>query len=97
MKTNIQSFAVSVGTSDSPLLGPSESRVAIILSGPLTNRFSISFGGSAVLDQGTTLYPTGAPIILSENDLGDGIRGAIRAISAVATQAVSGHEVHKLP
>jgi hypothetical protein len=52
------------------LVPPNPKRVGLILSSPPTNRFTISMGGTAVLDQGITLYPTNDPLLFSAGDWG---------------------------
>lgn len=86
-------FTVSVDTADSPLLGSNPRRVGLIFSAPPTNRFTLSFGGTAVLDQGLTLYPAGNPLVLPTCTIGGSLSESIRAISAVAAQNVSGIEI----
>jgi hypothetical protein len=80
---------VSVGTTDTPLLGPNKKRVGVIISCPSTNRITIDFGIPAVLDQALTMYPSGQPVQLFVRDWGDAIKEEIRAISAIATQNVT--------
>lgn len=56
-----------IATTDTLLVGPNPRRVAIVISGPPTNRFTVSFGGAAVLDQGITQYPLAAPLVLDHD------------------------------
>jgi hypothetical protein len=80
---------VSVGTTDSPLLGPNPQRKAIIFVAPATNRYTVSFTGAAVLDQGLTIYPGQPPMNLDRDVYGDAFIEEVRAISAGVAQIVS--------
>jgi hypothetical protein len=79
---------VTVATSSTVLVPRDEARISLIIQAPLTNRFSLSWGADAVLDQGITLYPGAAPLILYLASHGSVVKGPIKAISAVAGQAV---------
>lgn len=88
-KTGVFNPPVSLAITDTPLLGSDPNRVAIILSGPPTNRYSINFGQPATLDQGLTMFPLSQPFLLTREDIGDLITLDIRGISAVAPQTVT--------
>lgn len=86
-----------VGITDSPLLGPNPYRVGLIISAPLTNRFTISFDGvAAVLDQGITIYPGSNPFFLPPDPRQCWLTESIRAISAVAGQVVNIVEIMEM-
>lgn len=72
--------SVAVGTTSTPLLGPSEHRRAIILSAPQLNRYSVSFGGTAVLAQGVTMYPGQAPLLIDYAQWGESVKMPMNAI-----------------
>lgn len=80
---------VTVGLTDTPLLGPNPQRKALILVAPSTNRYTVSFNGTAVLDAGLTIYPGQAPVVIDRDTYGDWTFGEVRAISAVAPQPVT--------
>ena len=89
MKTSFQPVSVSIPTTSAQILGPSDRRYGLIFSAPQANRYTIGFGAEAVLDQGLTIYPTQAGLLLTYNDVGDAVAQPITAISAVAAQDVS--------
>lgn len=71
------------------LIPASPNRVALIVSAPPTNRFTLSLLGTAVLDQGVTLYPADPPLMFHVRDHGDIVTRAWSAISATASQNVT--------
>jgi len=84
---------INVGTSSTVFLGEAPGRVAIIVSAPNTNRFTLSLTTTAVLDQGITLYAGNQPLILAVADHGDLVTRAWSAISATGAQNVTVIEV----
>lgn len=80
---------VNVATTTTSLVPAAPNRVALIISAPLTNRFTISLLTAAVLDQGVTLYPAGRTLSLNIHDHGDIVTRAWAAISATAAQNVT--------
>src|SRR5215475_3758701 len=70
------------------LIGSSPRRRALIFNPGPTNRYTISFAGTAVLDQGLTIYPGQTPFKLDIDDCGCFMTEPISAISAVADQVV---------
>ena len=84
---------VSVATSTTALTGSAPNRVAILVSAPATNRFTLSLDTPALLDQGTTVYASGDPILLTVASHGDLVTRAWNAISATGTQNVTVVEV----
>jgi hypothetical protein len=92
-----QEVHAPVGLTDSPLLGANPYRVGLIISAPLTNRFTISFSeGVAVLDGGITLYPGATPLFLPPDPRQCWLTEPIRAISAVAPQVVNIVEIMEM-
>jgi hypothetical protein len=87
--------SVPIGLADTQLLGSNPKRIAVYIGAPLTNRFTLSFKGPAVLDQGITLYPLTAPFYLTFDHVGEAIHEPIQAISAVAPQNVNVLEIFK--
>jgi hypothetical protein len=84
-------FAVTVGLTDTQVLGPNPRRIKVIFSPPVTNRYTIGIGDEpAVLDSGITVPPGSQPFTL---DCAGAMGEGIRAISAVAPQVVSGVEI----
>src|SRR5438552_139773 len=71
------------------LVPPGPNRIAILISSPITNRFTMSLLPTAVLDQGITLYSSGSVLVLTEADHGDLVTRAWSATSAVGSQVVS--------
>lgn len=65
-----QQTRLIANASSTVLAGPNPSRKALLISAPPTNRFTLSFGADAVLDQGITLYPAGPPLQLLAEDWG---------------------------
>jgi hypothetical protein len=80
---------VNVLTSSTALIPAAPNRKAIIISGPPTNRFTLSLNATAVLDQGITLYASNVPLALNASDHGDIVTRAWTAISATASQNVT--------
>ena len=92
-RTTSSQQLVIVGTSSVTFLVSSPRRVAIIVSAPPTNRFTLSLQTTAVLDQGINVYPTGQPLVLTIETHGDLVTRAWTAISATASQSVTVIEV----
>ena len=91
-----QQFSVSVGLTDTPLLGPNERRVKLIISAPAANRLTLSFNGAAVDKAGVTLYAGNPPLVLDEEHIGQAIREEIRAIMAVAGETIGGLDIFEV-
>jgi len=89
-------LSVVIGTADTELLGPNEKRMAIYISAPATNRFTLSIKGPAILDQGITIYPGQAPFYLTYERIGQAIREGIQAISSGAAQNVNIWDIFRL-
>lgn len=97
MKTALSFDDKSVLLAGGRVLGPNENRVAIIVSAPPTNRITLSWDLNPTLDRGITLYPTNDPLILTREQIGTVIGQPLAAISAVADQTVTFHEVSIAP
>lgn len=97
MKTTIETRIVTVPTSSTQLVGSNPRRIGLLLSAPPTNRVTISWLPTAVLDQGVTLYPTDMPYKILAAEIGSGICQPISAISAVASQDVAITEIVEAP
>lgn len=97
MKTSIETRVVTVGTTSGQLVGSNPRRVALFLSCPPTNRITISWLPTAVLDEGVNLYPADPALKLLASEMGNGIAQPITAISAVASQGVAVTEVTEAP
>lgn len=80
---------VNVATTSTSLLSAASNRTAILVSAPPTNRVTLSLTGSATLDQGLTLYPSGAVLALTKRDHGDIVTRAWNAISSTAAQNIT--------
>lgn len=92
--SQVDQQTVSVSNAAStPLVRENNKRTRLIISAPPTNRFTISFGQDAVLDQGITVYPATLPLVIDEQGYGCCIKKQINAISAVGTQNVTYVEV----
>lgn len=77
-----QNSVVTVGTSATLLVGPSENRYALILFATNGQRYTLSSKSSVALDQGPTI-PTGvAPVILDRDHVGTWLQGEIWAIAS---------------
>lgn len=83
-----QMAAAISAAGSSLLLGPNGRRKAVIISAPVTNRITLSFGGPAVLDKGINLYPGSSPLVLGGDWCLCWITEDIFAISAVADQVI---------
>lgn len=81
--------SVNVLTTTTALLPAAPNRRAILISGPNTNRFTLSLNATAILDQGITLYAADAPLSLNVHEHGDIVTRAWTAISATAAQNVT--------
>ena len=79
---------VTVGLTDTQIAGPNAKRFALVIGCPLTNRVTIDFGRPAVMDQGITLYPSGAPLILLYEHVGQAIREEIHAITTAGPMSI---------
>jgi len=84
---------VSVTTSSGTFLLAAPRRVALIVSAPLTNRFTLSLKSTAVIDEGLTLHPTQDPLLLTVEKHGDLVTRGWTAISSSGTQGVAVIEV----
>lgn len=80
---------INVGTTSTALLPAAANRRAIVISAPVTNRFTITILSAAALDAGINLYPSGDPVTLSLDVHGDIVTRAWAAISATAAQNVT--------
>jgi hypothetical protein len=98
MKTSVNEYSVSIATTSTVLLSPNPKRIALLISAPLTNRFTLSLRGSAaVLDAGVTLFPSiagaggsaGQFLFLTRTLIGDSIEQPVSAISFNAAQNVN--------
>lgn len=92
-KTSTAQQTVTVATTSTALVAAAPSRVALIVNAPLANRFTISMLTTAGLDQGLTLYPLGAPLVLTVETHGEIVTRALTAISVNASQNVTVFEV----
>lgn len=88
-KLSAATVRVTVTTADSAFVPHNPRRISLIVTAPPTNRFSLAFKTTAVLDQGVTMYPTNSPLVISGKDAGVDCKGEIRAISAVGNQVVT--------
>jgi hypothetical protein len=83
----------AIGIASGGFLSPALNRIGLILMPPGTNRYSISFDGVAVLDQGITVYPSQNPIFLHSLYVGSLTQRPVTAISATAAQTVQVYEI----
>lgn len=83
----------TVATTSNYFLSPAPTRVAVIVSAPATNRFTLSLAEPAVLDQGITLYPGKNPLILTVEEHGDIVTKLWTAIGDTVSQTVEIIEV----
>lgn len=83
---------VTVDVTDILLLRGDANRISVLIVPPLTNRFTIRMGETAVLDSGITLYPGIQPLTLTLWEHGQLVMGELRAIGAVAAQEVTVYE-----
>lgn len=95
MKTMVNVRTVNVLTAATPLLGPSEHRIGVVIASPLTNRFVISPDPDVALGRGITLYPAGGVWEAYEYQWGNALNQPFFAISAVAPQNVTVMEILK--
>lgn len=96
-KTTVETRIVSVATTSTQLVGPNPYRIGIYLSSPPTNRYTLSFLPTAVLDEGITLFPTDPSLKLLSSEMGSAIQQPVSAISAVAAQNVAVTEISLAP
>lgn len=61
---------VTIGTTDSPLIGTNPKRTGVTFISHATNRYTVNIAGPAVLDQGITVYAGQRPITLTQADYG---------------------------
>lgn len=80
---------VNVALTSTALVPAAANRVALIISAPLTNRFTLSLVSTAILDQGLTMYPGQQSFALNIRDHGDIVTRAWSAISVTAAQNVT--------
>lgn len=91
---NITTIAVSVGTSDTPVVGANARRRLLILTNIGATTIFLRFRGppndaQAALNTGIAL-PPGAPIVIDSNGM---FKGAITGISSAACN-ICGQEVY---
>lgn len=75
--------AVSVGTSNTALVGANDRRSVVLCNDHASNTIYLSLGGTAVANQGIRLNAAGGAIKL------DGYTGAVSAIATGASTAVT--------
>jgi hypothetical protein len=76
--------APAVGVASAQLLAANTSRIALIVTGVATNRWSLDFGTPAVLDTGVNIPALSGPVILRLADFGTALTGVINAIGQAA-------------
>lgn len=81
-------FSVSVGNTSTSFLASNAIRKGLIIVNTSTQVTSYSFGGTAVLNSGLTLYP-GGTFVMDEFTFST---AAVTAIAAAAASAVAGQE-----
>lgn len=79
-----QSSVVTVGVTATLLVGPSESRYALVLFPANGGRYTVSSKSSVTLDQGPTVVATSSPTVLTLNDSGTFLQGEIWAIASAS-------------
>lgn len=75
--------AVVITAADQEIIPPDDNRIGLIIPSSNTGRFTLSFSGAAILDQGINI-PTGVlPFTLTGEDWKCVVKRAIRGIAAV--------------
>jgi hypothetical protein len=74
--------AVSIGVGSSRAIGPNPFRTTLILSPPTSDRYSVAFGESAVLDRGITIHTGTVPLKLTADEIGDSITKPVNVIGS---------------
>jgi hypothetical protein len=67
-------------------------RFSLILSAPVSGRYSVGFGVTAVLDSGLTLQAGGPPVVLGVKDHGAFVTDVINVIHSVGGVSAGFHE-----
>lgn len=80
-----QDSVVSVGAAATLLVGPSESRYALVLFPANGGRYTVSSKSSVTLDQGPTVVAGSSPVVIREGDVGTWVKGEIWAIATGPT------------
>lgn len=81
-------FGVTVGITDTVILGANIGRRSFTVSPPAAGRVTVTFGHAAVIDQGSTIYAGTAPRTWHWDDFGEMIRSEIHAIADAAGRNV---------
>jgi hypothetical protein len=81
--------AVTVGVASAQILASNAARRGLILVNISTNRISLGFGLTAVVDSGATLMPSGGTYNMGELDF---FQGAINAIASGAGSTLTVQE-----
>jgi len=82
---NGQASFVSVGTTATLLVGPSETRYGMVLFSHTANRYTIGSNSGVTLDNGPTIQPGTAPFYLDGEHVGNFLRGQIWAAAAATS------------
>jgi hypothetical protein len=62
---------IAVTAASTVALGASGSRERIIMSAPVTGRYSVAVGEDAVLDGGITVHTVSLPVVIDRSTVGD--------------------------
>ena len=78
-------------TAMTQILGPSEARVAILFTPPITagQSYTLTTDGSAVVNNGLNLTPSAGILLLTEETFGDAVKKAWYAAACCARPAAS--------
>ena len=88
-KLRTQPVGVAVGVASAVGIEAAVGRFAVIFFPPVAGRYSVNFGGQAVLDSGITMIAGMSPYSVTRDDIGDDIlAGASFIASAPLTAPV---------
>lgn len=86
-KLRTQSVAVAVGAASAVGIEAANARHAIIFCPPTAGRYSVAFGGPAVLDAGLTIIAGMTPVYIDRDMIGDDILAGAQFIGSGALTA----------
>lgn len=81
-KLRTQSIAAAVTAASTVVVEAANARHAIILCAPVAGRYSVQFGGPAVLDAGITMIAGASPLKLTRDEIGDDILAGMQVIGS---------------
>lgn len=86
-KLRTQPVAVTVGAASAVGIAASNARHSITFFPPTAGRYSVAFGGAAVLDSGITIIAGMSPYTVTRDEIGDDILSPVAFIGSGALTA----------